>query len=457
MSVDHLPPHIGALLEPGVLSPAAPDLIQTHISYVLLTHDRAYKLKKAVDFGFLNYSTLEQRRDACEAEIALNRRLTDGVYLGVQPVTRTGDRYRIGGDGEVVDHAVVMRRLPDAAMMDRLVEQDAVTPAMLLRLARHLAAFYAGAPAGQRISTFAEPEAILANWQENFAQTLPFVGRTLGRRGYLGMVRAVYTDLLRLRPLWQQRIAEGRARDGHGDLRCSAVCFEDAAIQVYDCIEFNDRFRNGDVAADVAFLAMDLDSRGRPDLADEFIAAFVSASGDRTLPAVLPFYQCYRAYVRGKVDSFQLDEGEVPPAQRRAARTAARRKFALAAGYARHQPLTMAVVIGDDTTERDAVAAALAARLGAVVLPDGVPIEETAPQWLRRRISVTAATSSETPAMEALAGRYRSRLLTVVCGRSQPAAGALMLPTGTPLREVLTELHRRLKLVPMLSEPGRAA
>lgn len=451
MDGDHLPQHVRVLRQAGVLAEPAATLIQTHISYVLLTPDRAYKLKKPVDFGFLNYTSLEQRRAACLAEVELNRRLTEGVYLGVAPVTREGDRYRIDGAGAIVDWSVVMRRLPEQRMMDRLVERDGVTPAMLTSLARHLADFYASAPGGGAIDRFAQPDALLANWHENFAQTLPFTGRTIGVQAYLRIIHAVYADLVRLRPLWLRRIAEGRARDGHGDLRCSAVCFEDGTIQVYDCIEFNERFRSGDVAADVAFLAMDLDGHGRSDLAGEFIAAFVAASGDTTLSAVLPFYQCYRAYVRGKVDSFQLDEPEVPPRQQRAARAAARRRFTLARWYARRRPLTLAVVTGPDAGRRNAIAAALAARLGAVLLA-GDDVQADEPHiWLRQRISVVRSVQAETGESANVTG-HRARLVGVACDGGAAVAGGLTLPAGLPLRRSLHELQRWLGDLPAAAE-----
>jgi aminoglycoside phosphotransferase family enzyme len=452
-----LPEHVRALLAPGALAPAeAPTtLVQTHISYVILAGDRAYKLKKPVNLGFLDYSTLERRRAACEAEVVLNRRLTHGVYLGVAPVLRVAPGlYRLGepvasaveagdaGPVEVVDYAVVMRRLPAERMLDHLVERDAVPSAALARLANHLADFYARAATGEAIDRFAEPDMLLTNWQENFLQTLPYVGRTIGARAFTAITGAVYRDLLRLRPLWQERIAAGRARDCHGDLRLSAVCLEDG-IQVYDCIEFNDRFRYGDLASDIAFLTMDFDGHGRPDLADEFLAYFVAASGDLTLPAVLPFYRCYRAFVRGKVDSFELDEPEIGPEQRRLALAAARRRFAQALAYARRRPLTLTVVAGPAEGTRMGVATALAGRLGAVLVED---LDEASARLARRipaLIQISAAGEAAWRRAEALAQGTGAHLLVVACDGTDVPGATIRLPGG-PLRAALAALHAEL-------------
>ncbi len=443
-----LPEHVRALLAPGALAP--PDepatLVQTHISYVILAGDRAYKLKKPVNLGFLDYSTLERRRAACEAEVTLNRRLTHGVYLAVAPVVRVAPGvYRLGGDAgvdQIVDYAVVMRRLPAERMLDYLVERDAVPSAALARLANHLADFYARAATGGPIDRFAQPDMLLTNWQENFLQTLPYVGRTISARAFTAIATAVYRDLLRLRPLWEERIAAGRARDCHGDLRLSAVCLEDG-IQVYDCIEFNERFRYGDLAADIAFLTMDFDGHGRPDLADEFLAYFVAASGDLTLPAVLPFYRCYRAFVRGKVDSFELDEPEIGPAQGRVARAAARRRFAQALGYARRRPLTLAVVAGPAEGARMGVAVALAGRLGAVLVED---LEEAAARLSRRfsaLLQTTAADTTTRARAGELARRAGARLLVISCDGADVPEAAICLSGGS-LRTVLAALHAAL-------------
>ncbi len=448
MAVTSLPDHVRALLTPGLLAPGVqPDLVQTHGAYVVLAVDRVYKLKKPVNLGFLDYSTLDGRRAACEAELTLNRRLTTGVYLRVARVTRSATGYGLDGDGETVDYAVVMHRLPADRMMDRLVERDEVSAELIARLAKRLAGFYAAAATGGRIDAFGAPAALLANWQENFSQTLPYVGRTLTVETYRRIASSVYADLPRLRPLLNERMAAGRVRDCHGDLRLSAVCF-DNTIQVYDCIEFNERFRYSDVAADISFLTMDLDAHDRPDLADEFLAHFIAATGDLTLPAVLPFYQCYRAYVRGKVDGFLLDAPEAPARQRRQARAAARRRFQLAAGYIRPRRPVLAAVAGEDAATRDAIAAALAGRLGAVLL-HGVRegVVTAAGDRLRAGIPVVVSgehSAASWPRLRALAVQTRAHFLVVDLGQERALPGAILLAGDQPLRAILAELHRRL-------------
>ncbi|HLZ68775.1 MAG TPA: kinase [Dehalococcoidia bacterium] len=442
-----LPAHVTALLAPDALGPGEgrAELVQTHGSYVLLGATRVCKLKKPLDFGFLDYTTPAQRRRACEAELQLNRRLTSDVYLRIAAVVKAPGGFALAGAGDAdaaADYAVLMRRLPQAGMLDRLVERDALSSALIARLAERLARFYRQADRGAAIDDGARPAMLLTNWQENFAQTLPYVDRTLTAAQYRRIAAAAYADLLRLRPLWRQRIAEGRARDGHGDLRLSAVCVEGETIQIYDCIEFNERFRHADVAADIAFLAMDLDAHGRPDLADEFVAAFMAASGDTTLGAVLPFYLCYRAYVRGKVYSFQLDEREVPPAQRRRAALTARARFRLAAGYARRARPSVTLVSGDEGPLRAAVAAALASRRGAVPIEaaDVTSAADQAAHWLRQGIG---AVLGGPPELHELAGCLppRTPFAMYVLGTGAMPAGARRLAETGSVRAALGALH----------------
>lgn len=350
------------------------ELIQTHISYVLLAGDYAYKIKKPLDLGFLDYSTLERRRHFCEEEVRLNRRMCSDTYLGTLPITQDASgTYRLGGSGEPVEWAVQMRRLPADRAMPTLLARGEVDFDMIRALAERLAEFHLTAETNDYIASFGSVEAVMVNWRENFDQTAPYIGRTITGEQWQRVKAYVETFVERERPLFERRIAEGRARDCHGDLRAEAIVFKDGDVCIYDCIEFNDRIRYGDVASDIAFLAMDFDARGRPDLADDLLGLYLNVTQDATLPLVLNFYRCYRAYVRGKVDGFQIDQPEVGKRQQTAARRRAQRYFRLAEAYATQRtPRALIVVSGLSGTGKSFVAYALASRLGATVISSDV-------------------------------------------------------------------------------------
>jgi aminoglycoside phosphotransferase family enzyme/predicted kinase len=349
------------------------ELIQTHISFVFLVDDEVYKVKKPVDLGFVDFRTLEQRRDACEKEVALNRRgCPGGVYLGVVPITRDGDSYRVGGDGEPVEYAVHMKRLPAEGMMDALLARDAVNFDMLGRVAARLAGLHEAADRGPEITRLGGFATMRGNWQESLDQIAPFVGRTLSPRRYQRIEAFAHGFMRREEPLLRSREAEGWVRDCHGDLRSDAVCFDPSlpgGICIYDCIEFNDRFRYIDTGLDAAFLAMDLDYRGHADLSDLFVGLYAAAIGDKQLPVLLDFFKCYRAVVRGKVESLLLDDPHVRQKQKREAARRARVYFKLAETYAMRRPAQRLVLVtGPSGSGKSVLAGVLAARLGAVLL-----------------------------------------------------------------------------------------
>lgn len=367
-----LPELIEALRSPDAYPHEADaiELIQTHISYVLLAGPYAYKIKKPLELRFLDYSTLERRRRMCEEEVRLNRRLCPDVYLGVVPVTRAAGGYRIGGDGEPVEYAVRMRRMPQDRFMPALIARNALTAADIRAVAHVIVAFHAASETNERIAAFGRVDALRLNWQENFDQTAPFVGRTLTQHQFEAVRDYAEGFLAEQAALIAERAASGRARDCHGDLRADSIVIgEQGEICVMDCIEFNDRIRYGDVAGDIGFLAMDLDARGRPDLSDELMSAYLDEAGDETLPCVLDFYRCYRAYVRGKVESLQLDEPEVPAGQRAAAAARARSLFDLACSYAAApHPRAVVMMVGLSGTGKSHLADGVAARLGAALV-----------------------------------------------------------------------------------------
>ncbi len=362
-------------------------VIQTHASAVVLTASRVYKLKKPKDFGFFDYSTPALRRHFCQQEVLLNARLAPQVYLGVAPVLLfSDDRLRFGptippGDvplpgtildgGCIVDYAVVMLRLPDEATLEFRVHTGTASPSLLQEIARYVAAFHATSSTDAHIASFGGVEVIRGNWEENFVQMKPYLDRSLDALTYYRIVVYIRHFLDERTALFTSRVRDGRIRDCHGDLRLQHVYVLDEPdfpayrLAILDGIEFNERFRYSDVASEIAFLAMELEAAGRYDLSRVFIDSYVAETGDEALREILPFYICYRACVRGKVYSFQLDEPEVPAFQREAAQVEAASLFALAASYAsgpsRPTLLMMGGVMG---TGKSTLARALQHELG---------------------------------------------------------------------------------------------
>jgi len=265
--------------------PAQPvTIVEPHISILAFQGDHVYKLKKAVHFPFIDLSTPEQRRADCEREVALNRRLAPDVYLGVEAVT--------DDEGVVVDHVVVMRRMPDASRLSLLASHGDVAVPCIDRLAGLIAHFHHGAPTGGAVDAAATRDAVAQLWERELAEypvsranIAPLVGRFLAGRA----------------PLFEARIRAGRARDGHGDLLADDVfCLADGP-RVLDCLEFDEQLRFGDVLADVAFLAMDLERLGRRDLAERFLERYGVSTHDDWPASLAHFYIAYRAHVRSKI------------------------------------------------------------------------------------------------------------------------------------------------------------
>jgi hypothetical protein len=326
---------VEALMKPEAYDEEAGhvELVQTHISFVFLIRSFAYKVKKAVDLGFLDFTTLEKRRFFCEKELELNRRLCGDMYLEVVPINRSST-IKIKGEGETVEYAVKMKRMPQEKMMSRLLELNKVDDRFVDKIAKIIANFHSKAETNRRISEFGSSAVIEANWKENFEQTEEFVGKTISIK-YFKLIRERVEDFVkRNMSFFEKRMAEGRVRDCHGDIHSGNIFVTDG-VYIFDAIEFNDRFRYSDVAADVAFLAMDLDFRERSDLSDFFVERYVKYSGDQELTKLLPFYKCYRAYVRGKVTSFKLKDPSVDYEEKKTATKEAKAYFKLASTYAK--------------------------------------------------------------------------------------------------------------------------
>ncbi len=309
------------------------ELVQTHISFVFLAKNFVYKVKKAVDLGFLDFTTLEKRRIFCEKELELNRRLCGDMYMEVVPINKS-DIIKIKGKGETIEYAVKMKKMPQEKMMNKLLEENKVDSKIIDRIAKIIAEFHSKAETNRRISEFGSLAIIETNWNENFEQTREFVGKTIGMEDFDLISEGIDGFMNRNVPLFEKRVKEGRVRDCHGDIHSGNIFVTDR-IYIFDAIEFNERFRYSDVASDIAFLAMDLDFKERADLSNFLIERYIKYSGDQELTKLLPFYKCYRAYVRGKVVSFKLKDLNVSSEEKRAAINEAKAYFKLATTYAK--------------------------------------------------------------------------------------------------------------------------
>jgi aminoglycoside phosphotransferase family enzyme/predicted kinase len=298
---------------------------QTHISAVFLAGPHAYKIKKPVSPGFLDFSTLDKRRHFCEEEVRLNRRLAPHVYLGVVPIVESPQAgVQVEAEGEVVEWAVKMQRLPENATFLERLRRGEITVAHVESLARKIAAFHRQAETNDRVTAFGRFDAVAKIILDIYDLAHPQVGTTVSRAVFNRLRALAETTLARFRPLMKARAERGVTRDCHGDLHLDHVyLFPDrdppADLVIIDCIEFNERFRCIDPVADMAFPFMDFAFCRRRDLARVLASTYFRASGDEEGPALLPMYAAYRATVRGAVEGLLLTEKEVPEAERAAA------------------------------------------------------------------------------------------------------------------------------------------
>jgi len=332
--VSTLPFAVEALFEPGAYphKPQRIELVQTQMSLIYLTGQYVYKIKKPVNLGYLDYTTLEKRHFFCRQELELNRRLCPDAYVTVVAVVEENGELRVEAQGKAIEYAVKMRQLPQDRMMDVLLPRGQVTPEMVARVAERLVNFHQKAETNQEIAAFGKLNVIRQNCDENFVQTEKYVGLTVLRAKY-ERIRGYTNGFIESNAgLFEKRVAEGRIRDCHGDLHAAHVCFTDD-ICIYDCIEFNNRFRYCDVVSELAFLAMDLDRYQQASLSQHLVDTYAGVSHDKGLLSLLNFYKCYRAYVRGKVEGFKLDDPLISQNEKAKALETARSYFQLADSY----------------------------------------------------------------------------------------------------------------------------
>jgi aminoglycoside phosphotransferase family enzyme/predicted kinase len=329
-------------------------VVETHISVLVSIGDRVYKLKKPVSLGFLDFSDRELRERACRREVELNRRLAPDVYLGVADV--------IGEDGQICDHLVVMRRMPPDRRLAALVRAGDSLEAPLSDIARRLTVFHAKAATTDEIASAGRRDAVQGIWEASFAQLAPFTGSVLDPERCRRVEGLVRRYLAGRAPLFDHRIAAGAVRDGHGDLQAEDIFCLDDGPRILDCIEFDDRLRHGDVVADVAFLAMDLERLGEPQAAGRFLALYREFAGETFPDSLAHHYVASRAHVRCKVACFRHAQGDAESAG------AARALLDLTLRHLETGRVRLVLVGGVPGTGKSTVAAGLADATGWSVL-----------------------------------------------------------------------------------------
>jgi len=365
---------IQALQNPALYDHPVRDfqVIETHISQVILTGDYAYKIKKPMDFGFLDFSTLERRKHFCEEELRLNRRLASKLYLEVLPVTGTPEQPVIGGDGEPFEYAIRMRQFDQDQLFDRLQERGQLTPELLTSVARQAAEFHEQLPPVADDKPLGTPEAVYAAMQENFDQIRPLIDDKTLLTQLDNLEAWTEATFERHRELIARRHDNGFVRECHGDLHLANITVYEGEVTVFDCIEFNEPFRWIDVINDLAFLLMDLESRDEAALANRVLNTYLEYRGDFEALPLLPLYKAYRAMVRAKIALFTLGNPDLGEKEKAELMQRYRSYAQLAEDYSTIPNRYLLATTGLSASGKSCVSAAMAGELGLIRLRSDV-------------------------------------------------------------------------------------
>ncbi len=351
--------------------------LHTHISDIFLAGEYAYKIKKPVDFGFLDFTTPEKRLRACRDEVRLNSRLAPQIYLGVVPIYLSGGGYHVGDMTQtiysrVVDYAVWMTRMPEDGMLDRVAAAGGLRREHMLDIAHQMAQFHATAERNADIDRFGGMQGIRNHVRQNFGQTKRFIDYSITRTQFEYLKDYMEGYMRTHDLLFSARVSASRVVDGHGDLHLRNMCLYREKVIIFDCIEFNPQLRACDVIGDIAFLTMDLDARHLPGLGNNFLNAYLEETGDYAGLGMLDFYQSYRAYVRGKVASFLLLDASNETERANAMREA-KGYFDLAQSYLSGGTGGLLITCGPSASGKTTVASQIAETMrGIAVRSDAV-------------------------------------------------------------------------------------
>ncbi len=364
---------VQALIDPGRY-PERPDTVEhleTHISHVFLAGEHAYKIKKPLNLGFLDFSDLQRRRHFCFEELRLNRRLAPSLYLDCIPIRGSAENPVLGGDdGEIVEWAVRMRRFPQEALLDRVLARGALRREHIDALARSLARFHRETPAVGADQPYGEPEAVAELALDNFRLARPNLDDADDLAALARLEGWTRAEIERLRPAFAQRKREGFVRECHADPHLGNVVLDGDAVTIFDCVEFSPRISCSDTMADLGFTYMDLCQRGATALAHRLVNVYLEHSGDYGALEVFPFYACYRAMVRAMVASIRLRQlaGEA----RAPALAEFRAYLRLAEGFTRPAPPLLLITHGVSGSGKSTATAAILEAFGAVRLRSDV-------------------------------------------------------------------------------------
>lgn len=364
---------IDALQSPACYPHAtdAISLIETHISTVILTGAYAYKIKKPVNFGFLDFTSLAARKHFCEEEVRLNQRLTRGLYLDVLPITGSLEAPVMGGEGEAIEYAIRMRQFPQQQLLNEMQQRDELDSNHIDALTTQIARFHQQAPVVAADHPLAQPAAIMAPVRQNFEQIRPMLSETDDLKQLDALEAWAEDSFNRLQPLLEQRCANGFIRECHGDIHLGNATVLDGEVVLFDCIEFNEPFRLIDIACDAMFLAMDLEDRSLHGLSRRFSNGWLEQTGDYGCLPLINFYKAYRAMVRAKVSLFRLAQESDPQLQAQVLQQY-RSYAALAESYCAIPARFMAITHGVSASGKSTVAMQLVEQLGALRLRSDV-------------------------------------------------------------------------------------
>ena len=342
-------------------------VIETHISWVLLTGPFAYKIKKPMNFGFLDFTALSARQHFCQEELRLNQRLTEGLYLEVIPLTGSAEAPQLGGDGQAIEYALKMRQFPQSGLLSTLQANGELTIGHIDELANQIAHFHLSAPKVGPENELGSPDSVMAPVAQNFEQIRPFLSDKADLQQLEALKAWAESSFERLKPLLVQRKADGFIRECHGDIHLGNAAQIDGKVVLFDCIEFNEPFRMTDVYADIGFLAMDLEDRGLKTLSRRLISQYLELTGDYQGLELFNFYKAYRAMVRAKIALFSIP-ADADGVQRAASLRQYRNYANLAESYSAIPSPFLTITHGVSAVGKSQVAQRLVQSLGTIRL-----------------------------------------------------------------------------------------